>query len=392
MSDSNASIRLSRLLGFLDADPCNCQLLADAAAIARDADEFDQARDLLDRYEGLAPLPPALLNLKGLVALDARRFEDAARIFEELLASGPTDPSIRFNLAWAKAVLGDYAAASDLLDHSVTTTLPQAAALKIQMLHHLQELTEALALGERLTELFPDHAPLMSALAIAALDAEEAELARTYALRAGDSHEGLSTIGMLVLNDHDVGQANVMFDRALQANAGSPRALLGKGLCLLATGDAKSAAPWLQQAAEIFKSHPGSWIAVGWAYLLAGESEEARKRFDAAISLDGSFAESQGSLAVVDALQGRSEDAKRRSEIALRLDQNCMSAALAKSLLTARAGDLPGAELIKQHALAMPIGPDGRTITDALVAFGQSAGIKRGAGAAKRPRKPRTNS
>jgi hypothetical protein len=49
---------------------------------------------------------PELLNLKGLVALARKDFAAAAEIFEALRRQGADDPALRFNLAWAEAMLG----------------------------------------------------------------------------------------------------------------------------------------------------------------------------------------------------------------------------------------------------------------------------------------------
>jgi tetratricopeptide (TPR) repeat protein len=362
--------RLDRLLRFLDRDPTNLNLIADAAAAALDERRPGDAAGLVDRYAALAPLPPALLNLQGLAALDELRFDAAADAFAALIAQGRDDPALRFNLAWSKAMLGQFQAASDALDDTVLAAVPRAAGLKVQALHHLGRLDEALAVGAEAAKARPDDEDLMAALAVAAIDAEQTDLARAYAERAGQTHEGLSTLGMLALAEDDVDQSLALFDRALEADPDSARGRLGRGLGLLAKGDAAAAARDIERSAEVFGDHLGSWVAAGWAHFVQGDYPTSRRMFERTVALDDTFAEGHGGLAVLDVMQGEMTSAERRCEIALRLDRASLSGALAKSLILAAQGDLATAERVRNIALNAPVGPNGRTIAQALVGLG----------------------
>jgi len=376
MSVSGPSVsppsRLARLVGFLGQDPGNLQLIADAAEAALDEGEADQASDLLDRYAALAPLPPALINLKGVAAISQRRFDEAAVAFETLLADGANNAALRFNLAWSRAMLEDHAGTLEMLDEPVIAAFPRAAALKVQALHHLGQVEEALACGLVLAERYPDDVELMAAIATAAIDAEDMDLARQFAVRAGGHPAGLTTLGMLQLGESDIGASLDLFDRALIARPGEPRALLGKGLGLLARGDNASAADLLEQGAAGFKNHLGSWIAAGWARFAQGDIPAARANFETALALDDTFAESHGALAVLDVLDGQIDSAKRQADVALRLDRQCLSAALAKSLILASQGQEQAAERIRAIALNQPVGPGGETIAQAMVRLGMA--------------------
>ena len=362
--------RLQRLTGFLQQDPENLRLLADTASAALDEEETGVAAGLLARYERLEPLPPNLLNLRGLIALRTQRFDDAEADFAALLEAGHDAPPVRFNLAWAKAMRGGYQAALDLLSEEVVALGPRAARLRVEMLHHLGQLEEALEAGGRYAELYPDDQALAGALATVAIDAEDVEVARYYADRGAASPDGLAALGVLLLNENRLEQSMALFDRALEANARSPRALLGKGLAMVAAGDAQGAAPLLESGAEIFGDHPGSWLAAGWARYLAGDVPGSRTQFERALAADDTFAESHGALAVVDLAQGDTAAAARRTEVALRLDRNCFSAALAKSMLLEQGGDARGAEAIRRRAMNLPAGVGGQTIAQAIVALG----------------------
>jgi tetratricopeptide (TPR) repeat protein len=361
-----ASPLLERRLLFLEQDPDNPALLADTAMAAFEADAFNLCAELIDRLEVAAELSPSLLNLKGLTALARSEFDQASIVFETLRAKGHDDAAIRFNLAWSRAMTGDFAAADELLDEAAIAVSPRGPALKIHAMHHLERYEDALALGHRLVKLYPDDRALMGALATLAMDAEETDLARSYAERAGDDPEGLAALGMLALGDQDAQVSAGLFDNAIAQAPQNPRAWIGKGLALLATGEPASAAEAIDRGAGLFGDHLGSWIASGWAHFISGANDQARQSFERALEIDPNFAESHGGLAVLEMVAGRTERARKHSEIALRLDRQSLGGALAKSMLLQAEGKNMAAERIREIALSMPIGPDGRTIAQAL--------------------------
>jgi tetratricopeptide (TPR) repeat protein len=373
----HAPSRAERLVGFLERDPDNLALLADAAEAAFDEGKADLAASLLERRAAKAPPTPALTNLSGLVAMRRHRFDEAQATFEALVAEHPDDPALRLNLASAKAMLDDWTGADAALDEAATIVSPRAAALKVQALHHLGRLDEALAAGAGFAERFPDDERLMATLSTAAMDAEDLGLARAYAERGGQAPEAMATLGLLTLGEHRVADAEGLFDQALAASPDDPRALLGKGLGRMAEGDPKDAAGYLDRSAETFRTHLGTWVAAGWAYFVAGDYATSRARFEHALAIDDTFSEIHGGLAVLEVVEGRLEEARKRTEVALRLDRKCFSAALATSLLLAAEGDPEAARKIRDRALSTPVDADGRTLAQMMMGFGSGLPRKR---------------
>lgn len=368
MTNKGDPSRFERLVGYIEHDPDNLQLVADAAAVALEEGRADKAARLIDRYADRAPLPPELVNLKGVIAMNGRRFDEAATVFSELRETGADSPVLRFNHAWALGMARQHEAALILLDDEAIGAGARGAALKVGLLHQLERLDEALEEGARLAILYPDDEALMGALANAALDAEQIELAHAYASRAGTNHDGLTTLGMLLLDEERIGESAALFDRILAGDGSNARARLGKGLGLLAASQTREAARWLDAAAERFGDHIGSWVAAGWTHYILGDLKTSRARFETALALDDAFAETQGALAVLDICDGDLESARRRTDVALRLDRSCFAAALAKSMLLDRDGKAKAAEKVRQAALKVPIGPGGRTIARGLAA------------------------
>lgn len=362
--------RLERLLPFLESDPANPVLLADAADAAVDEGRPRLALDLLDRAEALGPLSPAQTNLRGVAALQLRRYDSARAAFETLVANGAEDPALRSNLAWARAMTSDHDGALALLADRLGRERPEAAMLEVQLLHGRGDFDEAAQKARAYLDLHPDHGGLNAAASVLALDVEDAELARRAALAGGDHPDALATLGTLALGADRAVQARDLFDRALARSEGVPRAWVGRGLARMLAGDQAGAPADLDRGAEMFGDHLGSWVAAGWAHFVVGDIATARQRFETALALDSGFAESHGSIAVVDLLEGRTAEARRRAETALRLDRRCASAALAKTLLAAGDGKTIEARRIFQAAINMPVDKEGRTIAHALTRIG----------------------
>ncbi|MFT4025415.1 MAG: tetratricopeptide repeat protein [Novosphingobium sp.] len=361
---------MERLLGFLEADPANLPLLADAANAALDEGRLDTADDLLARYRALAALPPPLLNVEGLVAMRSGDRARARAAFEALRAAGHEHPAIRFNLAWLSALENDFAAVVELVDDAVVDAVPRAATLKVQALHHLGRLDEALELGQALLARLPDDDTLLGALSVTAMDADDYDLAAKLAGRAKGGVDALTTRGLVALNEEDAARACALFETALTQESNAPRAWIGMGLSLLVTGDVDRAAPCLERGAEIFGDHLGSWIAAGWAQFIRRDLAAARRNFETALRHDDNFAETHGALAVLDLAEGDIEAAKRRTEIALRLDKSSFGPALAKMILLQMDGKPELAERIRDRALNLPAGVNGKTLAQAIAGFG----------------------
>jgi tetratricopeptide (TPR) repeat protein len=281
---------------------------------------------------------------------------------------------------------GRFDETTHLLDTEVLSASPQAPALLVHALHHLERYDEALARGQQLALQFPDNKELLGALATLTMDMQRSDLALDFAKRAGSDPEGRAALGLLTLGDHQTAPSLVFFDEAILAQPDNPRAWIGKGLALLSGGDLPQATTAIDKGAVLFETHVGSWIASGWAHLIAGDNIKARDSFERALALDPNFSESHGGLAVLNIFENRQADAERQTEIALRLDRNSFGAALAKILLLERSGNTKGAQKVRDIAFQIPIGPNGRTLAQELVAFGIAGHAAAKSGAAPRQR------
>lgn len=372
MNTTPAPERLQRLLGYLNADPNNAALMRDAANAALRANQAETAQSLLERLAALGPLTREDEALQGLTFMQTGAFALAVEVFSKLLQAQPNEPALRFNLAWSLAMENEFDAALRLLDDATTETLPQAAALRVELMHDQGLFEEAGLVSGTLIKRHPNHPGLLAAASVLAMDNEDIEAAGDYARRAGDHPDALTTLGMLALNEDRGAEAALLFAKALEKKNNSPRAWIGSGLSHMLAGDHDAAAEDMTRGAEMFGSHIGSWIGAGWARLVANDLQKARALFDRAMALDHSFAETHGSLAVIDVLEGDLANARRGAETARRLDPASFSAALATALIASSDQRPELARKIIEKALNTPIDQSGRTIAQSLARLGLS--------------------
>lgn len=366
--------RLETLLQFIEQDPENLTLIADAARVAFDANHADQTIELIARYKTLAEPPAELLCLEGMAELRSGRFEAAAALFDGLISSGFGGPVVRFNRAWVHAIKEEHEAALALLDDDVLAVTDRAASLKVQTLHHLGRIEEALTVGAEIAGRFPGNDQLLGALSVAAMDADDMALACQYAASAKGGADALTTQGLIALNDSNPVQSLDLFDRALAEQPNAPRAWIGKGLGLISIGQIEPGIEALRKGAEIFGDHLGSWIALGWTQFMERDLAAARETFSHALSLDDNFAETHGGLAVLDFAEGKLESAERRANVALRLDRECFGGMLARILLTEANGNAVAAQRLWEKAINLPAGVEGKTLAQAMVGLGLDPG------------------
>jgi tetratricopeptide (TPR) repeat protein len=364
--------KLRRLLGYLENDPINADLLTDAVESALDIGDLDQAESLNARLIEVLPLDVRGPYYASMIAMKRGAFEQSAAVLERLLDEHDY-PNIRFNLAWSKAMAGKKRDALAVIDDKTVEAIPAAAMLRVQLMHEHGDFDGAFAVAHHVMALHPTDQGLMAAIATLATDMEDMELARQCAELAGDHPEGLAVSGLIEFENGDIAAARRLYDRSISIRDHNPRAWVGRGLSALVENAPADAARDIDRGAQQFGDHIGSWIAAGWAHCLAGNREEARERFEHALAIDHNFAESHGSLAVIDVLSGNQDAARRRIVTALKLDRECFAAALAQVLLSS--DDPTKAQQIVDQAMQTPLNEKGLTIATYMAGLAVRSGV-----------------
>lgn len=371
--DSSATLdRLTRLAGYIEADPTNPDLRRDAAEACLSVGRADDA--LLHAETGLVGSPgdPQLLNTKARALMSLGRHAEAAPLLSDLLRTR-SDAALAFNLAYAQLQSGNPQGAKDTLTPYVSTEAalePALATLWIRCLHHLAQLDDAMSFARLHEPRCGSVAAFLGAAALAYFDGEafdDAARASGAALALDPSSvDALVVRGSLALGRGDEQAAISDFAQAVALRPHDGRSVSGLGMAKLLAGDATGARSTLQQAVSLMSSHIGTWHALGWACIALRAFDEAGGAFQRALELDHNFGESHGAMAVVAALTGRSDDARAAIDRALRLDPQGLSARYAEMILSGEAADPARFDRAARRVLSSRSLPGGLTVADLL--------------------------
>lgn len=348
--ESAADARLARLLAFMECDPRNPLLLADALALALWRHDEAAATAVEERAAALPQWPAALaaqLCLHYLRSGDPQRALHAGR---QALSSVDVSPANAINTAWAASLCGEYATAVAcvLAVHQQPADCPpDINLLCARALHHLGETAQARARlsttpgresGDRLL------AEYLGTRALIALDDGDATAALNDAEAAlaldAQQRDALLAAAEAYKEGGDFAAAQSACESLLACHPGAGRGwsvLAQVQLANLALADAERCA---REATALLPEHIGSWHVLGWACLLRGDTAAARAAFASALPLERGFADTHGALAAVEFLAGNTLEGERLLKRAQRLDADSAGVQFARFLqLQATAGN-----------------------------------------------------
>jgi tetratricopeptide (TPR) repeat protein len=344
-----ASARLGRLRGFLEADPGNAALLAECAGLA--------------------------LQL-GLE-------EDALSWTERALAAGPGDPQLQEWLAGAKLALryrsgrallhaGRYREARDSLASIVDD--PQAPSdtrhLLVRALHYLGEVKEAIEHANKHAEANPDDAAAAGSLSLLYLDANDLPEAKRWSERAlagqPSNLDALLAAGTVAVGYEKEDEAERAFERALELSPTNGRAWAGLGIAAILKFDLASARGRFEKALADMPESGGTWNALAWCQMLEKDYAAAAASLERSMAINRNIGDTHGGFAMLCALQGRWDEAEHHTKRARALDPRAFGAAMARVLKAQEAGegDLARERLLR--GLASVAAPGGGTLADML--------------------------
>lgn len=333
--------RLERLGRFLETDPGNLALLRDYAAEAARAGEPDAAIAALRRLPAAPPAgEPGDSRLLAACLRAVGRLDEAQAVLGSALAHWPADEALAIEQAKALFAGREMEAALAALppqDPAEPLLAGEACSLRLQLLHHLGRLDEAVAVADAYTEAHPED-PRVAASSIPLLmdvyRFDEAVARAQALLEAGiEAYPAYEALAAAALEQGAVQEAAQWTARALQVRRDDGRIWLVEGLARLRAGRFADAREAFDEAVALMPDHAGSHLALGWAWLLEQDLAAADACFERAVAASPAFSESHGSRAVVAALQGRREEANELSRKASKLDAASGSAQYARALL-----------------------------------------------------------
>lgn len=360
--------RLERLLSFHAADPDNVMLARDCIALYLELGDIDAARVLIDDALARHPDDNPLLFQLATMEIASHNPARARDVLRGLLDSGIDNGGVRYNLAFALALLHEFPAALAVLTRDwdgVCREAPRAPLLKAKVLHHLNEVEAAIETLAVFLNFHPDDAEARGDLALLQIDADDYAAAALHARHAlardGDHYGALLAQGMVALSQGDPERARGCFERTSRKREENGRSRLGLGLCELAAGQPMRAEPLLVAATQQLPLYPPAWIALAWAQLGQQKVAEAEATLTRA-PMVAENAEIHGLLAVVRLLQGDIVSARACIDSAEALPGPAHNANYARSLLLLQSGDIEAASALLRHGMGHPANRAGQAL------------------------------
>lgn len=361
VASSPAAGRLRRLAAWLEQDPSNAALLADACDAAIACGAHGEAERFLAAAERLALDPAPWQFRRAQLAIARRELAQAAELLEGLRAITGEGPVLAHDLAYVRLLQGDFEACRAVVQPWLEAAraggpeqLGPLQLLWLRAMHRLQRLDEAMEWANARLAAGMLQPRALGAASLIALDQAQFDVAREWAdaALAADAQqvEALVARGCVALASGEAERATALLEQALRHNAEDGRTWSALGMASLLAGRLPLAQSQLQQAVRHMPDHVGSWHALGWACLLQGNHAEALAAFRAALEIDRNFGETHGALGLVLALSGQHEAARHHLEVADRLEPANVTGRYARALLAGEAG---GREAVERLALRL---------------------------------------
>lgn len=372
--------RLDRLERYLQDDPQNLVLLADAFETALRAGAVDRAEFHLRHGQALRQDPDTWAWREAHWLLAQHRFAEARAVLTRLRDAGsqalPLQALVAHDLAYVDLREGRHAegalALHPWLERPELSGAPKAAiqALWLRLMHRAGQLDEALQWARpRIAQggLAPE---ALGVASLMALDGEDAVASHQWAEAAlrqqGVCAEALVARASTALAQRDARAARELLGHALARHPGDGRTLSALGFCELLERRWDAARAAFERALAAIPEHVGTWHGLGWTALSAGDVAGARRAFEEALARDRNFAESHGALAVVQALAGETDAARASIERALRLDPKSLAPRYAQAVIDGEARDLPALRRLARRTLANRPAPLGGSMVELL--------------------------
>jgi tetratricopeptide (TPR) repeat protein len=353
---STPAERLQLLAAYVDQDPANAALLAEAFDAALACGRQEQAESYLVAGERSAPESMHWPARRAHLCMARGELAHAQDLLEPLLSRSGGHPAVLHDLAYVLLLRGDAASAEALLAPRMGDAMPAELAASVQTMwlracHQAGETMRACAwLRERQPGgLSPDAAGVGS---LVAFDEGEtsaaARLADAALARSPQQYEALITRGLLALAARDPEAAMASLRQASKRRPGDARALASLGLACLLAGDAAQAEDHLRRAAEASPPHAQTLQALAWARMLLSDHAGALDALRRAVAAAPDAAETHASMALALCMTGDRNAALPHLQRAEQLEADDEMTRLARAVLADDDDPAPREQLLQQ--------------------------------------------
>ena len=357
-NETNVSPELFRMLGYVEQDPKNEPLTFDTIDRCISENQLKLANDLLQTAEQFWPQSVGVLNRKAIVALRNGDPKSAIVELDKILVSGKADIPIRYNLAYANYLIGNYARVCEVIEpalHDVDNTA-LLDPLYLLSLQQMNETDAAIAFAERRLKVRRNDTELQGVIALLYLDAEkDVEVCRSYteaALKHNPDHPmALVAASTLSMMDENPSAALAYAQKVVGRNPNDGRAWSSIGIAHMFNLDLQAAQNAMKTAVQNMPGHIGIWHGLAWTQLFQNDVDGAEDSFNSAADIDRAWGETQAGLAVIAYLRGDKAKAQRLMDRAKRLSPTGMTLLYMKFLQLKDAGDLDVLQKFLEDAL-----------------------------------------
>jgi tetratricopeptide (TPR) repeat protein len=285
----------------------------------------DEVYHVAARLDPQAPEAPYRL---GKRALEAKRYDDALRDFEQALQRRPDLLDARYGLSLVYAAQGKTAQAEAALKQLIQDAPEMAEAHTHLGALYMRtgRIQAAVDAYRRATVLQPKEANayhhLSTALAAQGHVAEaQAQLQQALRLNPADA-PAHNDLGTLYAEQGDIDRAIASFQAAVQADARAVEAHYNLAMAYGSKGDTARMIQALHDTLRLDPQHREAHLNLGIGYLQQGESFAAMAQFQTLVQLAPEMADAHYFLAVAAAQMGQMETMQASLKRTLQLDPN----------------------------------------------------------------------
>jgi len=257
------------------------QTMLNEAVRLHQAGRLDQAAPLYQKVLALDPRNPEALNLLGLAALQTGQFQPAAELIRRAIAINNRLAPYHFNLALALQQQGDFDGAIASYRRALVLKPNDADAYNNlgNVLAMQDKPEEASVCYRRALAAQPDNAAAINNLGNVLhtqgqLDEAEAHFRRAVALKP-DYGDALGNLGNILRDKGNLSEAMACYRRALAAMPQSPAAHVNLGLTLWTLGQRDEAMVSYQKALSFDPNNVDALGNLGIALWENGQLDEA---------------------------------------------------------------------------------------------------------------------
>jgi predicted O-linked N-acetylglucosamine transferase (SPINDLY family) len=268
------------------------------------AGRYADAESLLWGALDAEPKRHEALHLLGMLALQFKKFDAAARLAEEALALQPKNASYHVNRGRAQRGLGLHADAEASFREALKLDVKSADAhvLLGLSLRAQGRPDKAIAAYRCALELQPDFSEAKLNLANALREQGDADAARAlYCAAAAEAPllpEAQGALAASLYVDGRHGEALDQYRRALELKPEQPSLQFMAGSLLQDKGDTREAIESYRRAVAQNPALAGAWVNLGLALRTSGQAREAVSAYQSALDADPGHVEAHVNLAV----------------------------------------------------------------------------------------------